>query len=59
MTLVRLLQHTTVITHQETDYLLILPFPSYLSGAGGNVSTAADYLRFVKMLANVLHLVSG
>jgi CubicO group peptidase (beta-lactamase class C family) len=26
--------------------------PSYLSGAGGMVSTAADYLRFVKMLAN-------
>ena len=25
---------------------------TYLSGAGGMVSTAADYLRFVKMLAN-------
>jgi CubicO group peptidase (beta-lactamase class C family) len=26
--------------------------PTYLSGAGGMVSTAADYVRFVKMLAN-------
>jgi len=26
--------------------------PTFLSGAGGMVSTAADYLRFVKMLAN-------
>jgi CubicO group peptidase (beta-lactamase class C family) len=47
--------------HVEGDKYELLDAPAgsaytkpatYLSGAGGMVSTAADYLRFVKMLAN-------
>jgi CubicO group peptidase (beta-lactamase class C family) len=36
----------------DPEESVYLKQPTFLSGAGGMVSTAADYLRFVKMLAN-------